>query len=114
MKNTPDRSLESSLNFLNELFGPNPPRRVGGGLWDGTLWPDEKPRAATFVLKHPESLHAMFSAGTEKGLAGSAAGFARARLALYQTLLVKPDEHGESRLPLTRADWYEHGSQRTE
>ncbi len=27
------------------------------------------------------------------------------RLNVYQTLLAKPD-HGASRLPLTRADWY--------
>jgi cyclopropane-fatty-acyl-phospholipid synthase len=38
-------------------------------------------------------------------MAGSAYGFRTARLNLYQTLLAKPGR-GESRLPLTRADWY--------
>jgi cyclopropane-fatty-acyl-phospholipid synthase len=40
-------------------------------------------------------------------MAGSARGFARGRLALYQTLLSKPDGRGHSQLPLTRRDWYE-------
>jgi cyclopropane-fatty-acyl-phospholipid synthase len=39
-------------------------------------------------------------------MAGSAHGFARGRLAVYQTLLSKPDSQGQSRLPLTRRDWY--------
>ncbi len=39
-------------------------------------------------------------------MAGSAHGFTSGRLNLYQVLLVKPDEHGRSGLPLTRADWY--------
>jgi cyclopropane-fatty-acyl-phospholipid synthase len=38
-------------------------------------------------------------------LAGSAHAFLRGRLGLYQTLLAKP-VCGESRLPLTREDWY--------
>ncbi|HEY6873204.1 MAG TPA: cyclopropane-fatty-acyl-phospholipid synthase family protein [Geobacteraceae bacterium] len=38
-------------------------------------------------------------------LAGSAHGFDRGRVNLYQTLLVKPDR-GKSGQPLTRADWY--------
>ena len=40
-------------------------------------------------------------------LAASAHGFACGRLAVYQTLLSKPDRHGHSHLPLTRRDWYE-------
>lgn len=39
-------------------------------------------------------------------MAGSARGFERGHLALYQVLLAKPDKHGGARLPLTRADWY--------
>ncbi len=39
-------------------------------------------------------------------MAGSARGFARGRLAIYQTLLAKPDAAGEAHLPLTRRDWY--------
>jgi len=37
---------------------------------------------------------------------GSAHGFATGRLNVYQALLVKPDERGQSGLPLTRKDWY--------
>lgn len=39
-------------------------------------------------------------------MAGSAQGFATGRHNIYQTLLVKPDERGQSGLPLTRVDWY--------
>jgi cyclopropane-fatty-acyl-phospholipid synthase len=38
-------------------------------------------------------------------MAGSVYGFSTGRLNLYQALLVKPDQQGHSRLPLTRADW---------
>jgi cyclopropane-fatty-acyl-phospholipid synthase len=37
---------------------------------------------------------------------GSAYGFTAGRLNVYQTLLVKPGDRGQSGLPLTRADWY--------
>jgi len=39
-------------------------------------------------------------------MSGSAHGFTRGRLNVYQTLLVKPDAGGRSNLPLSRADWY--------
>ncbi len=39
-------------------------------------------------------------------LAGSAHGFRRGHLAVYQTLLTKLDESGSENLPLTRRDWY--------
>ncbi|MEO6970597.1 MAG: cyclopropane-fatty-acyl-phospholipid synthase family protein [Chthoniobacterales bacterium] len=39
-------------------------------------------------------------------LAGSAHGFRRGHLAVYQTLLTKLDESGSGNLPLTRRDWY--------
>lgn len=38
-------------------------------------------------------------------MAGSAAAFRRGDIAVYQVLLSRP-ERGQSRLPLTRADWY--------
>jgi cyclopropane-fatty-acyl-phospholipid synthase len=40
-------------------------------------------------------------------MAGSAHGFAHGDLAIYQTLLAKPDAGGHARLPLTRSDWYD-------
>ena len=39
-------------------------------------------------------------------MAGSARGFAQGKLAVYQTLLAKPDRSGVVGLPLTRSDWY--------
>lgn len=42
-------------------------------------------------------------------MSGSAHAFQTGRLNVYQTLLSKAD-HGESRLPLTREDWYAVGS----
>lgn len=39
-------------------------------------------------------------------MSGSAYGFTKGRLNIYQTLLVKPTHQGESKLPLTRQDWY--------
>jgi cyclopropane-fatty-acyl-phospholipid synthase len=40
-------------------------------------------------------------------LAGSAYGFRVGHLNLYQTLFVKPDDQGNSGLPLTRRAWYQ-------
>ena len=39
-------------------------------------------------------------------MSGSAHGFSAARLNVYQALLVRPGERGQSGLSLTRADWY--------
>lgn len=39
-------------------------------------------------------------------MAGSAHGFARGQMAVYQVLLSKPDAGGRAQLPLTRRDWY--------
>jgi cyclopropane-fatty-acyl-phospholipid synthase len=39
-------------------------------------------------------------------MSGSAYGFSTGSLNVYQALLVKPNETGQSGLPLTRADWY--------
>jgi len=40
-------------------------------------------------------------------MSGSANGFARGRISVYQALLSKPGARGASGLPLTRADWYQ-------
>jgi cyclopropane-fatty-acyl-phospholipid synthase len=42
-------------------------------------------------------------------MAGSAAAFHRGDIAVYQVLLSRPD-HGRSRLPLVREDWYATGT----
>lgn len=64
-------------------------------------------------LKRLEANHEMASQLTDETTyrtwqlnhAGSAVGFQTGRLNIYQTLMIKP-VNGESRLPLTRADWY--------
>jgi cyclopropane-fatty-acyl-phospholipid synthase len=57
-----------SLSVLDELIGRKPDGAVGARLWDGTRWPDERPRAATLVLRHPGALRAMFLHASEIAL----------------------------------------------
>ena len=61
--------IAASVRFLGELFTGAPMELVSFRLWDGSLWPDDKPRPSTIVLRHPGSLRAMFSSGSEKGMA---------------------------------------------
>ena len=58
-----------TLKILEDLLPKNPESKVGVRLWDGSLWPDEQPRAATIVLNHPGALKAMFHSMNEVGLA---------------------------------------------
>ncbi len=69
MTETITQEIEAAVRFLEELFDSAPLHRVSFRLWDGTLWPDEKARPVTLVLKHSAALREMFGAGTEKGLA---------------------------------------------
>ena len=62
---------EASIRFLEKLFAAAPLEKVSFRLWEGTEWPDAKPRPATIVLQHPGALRAMFSSGTEMGMAGA-------------------------------------------
>src|SRR5437870_7294672 len=65
-----EKSLEEkTLHVLSEIFSDCALEKVGVRLWDGTAWPDERPRAAILVLKRPEALGRMFLPGTEVGLA---------------------------------------------
>src|SRR5207248_1497567 len=64
-KNVEDRTR----HVLREIFGDCSLDKVGVRLWDGTAWPDERPRAAVLALKHPGALGQMFLPGTEVGLA---------------------------------------------
>lgn len=65
---TIEPGTETTISFLNKLLGGTPLRHVTIRLWDGTLWPDDQPRAATFVLKHPGALREMLAPGTAKGI----------------------------------------------
>src|SRR6266480_2254476 len=60
---------EKTRHVLSEIFAGCRLDNLGVRLWDGTTWPDERPRAAVLALKHPDSLGRMFLPGTEVGLA---------------------------------------------
>ena len=61
--------IRRTLDMLRQLFPKAATGNVSFQLWDGSLWPDEKARAATIELRHRDAIRAMFSSGTEKGLA---------------------------------------------
>jgi len=58
-----------TLSFLARLFPKAASGNVSFKLWDGSIWPDERPRFAMVELKHPYAIHSMFAKGTEIGLA---------------------------------------------
>ena len=43
--------IEQTVRMLADLFSHAMPEKVSFKLWDGTMWPDHEPRAATIVLK---------------------------------------------------------------
>ncbi|GAG05256.1 unnamed protein product, partial [marine sediment metagenome] len=63
------RAKSITLALLEDLLPKGPDSEVGVRFWDGSLWPDEQPRAATIVLNHPGALKSMFSSMSEVGLA---------------------------------------------
>lgn len=58
-----------TLQLLDEVFSPAGAKHVSVHLWNGRIWPDDSPRPATLVLKHPGALRSMLAQGTEVGLA---------------------------------------------
>jgi cyclopropane-fatty-acyl-phospholipid synthase len=54
-----------TIDILQSVLAEEHLKDAGVRLWDGSLWPDERPRPTTVVLKHPGSLRAMFVGGTE-------------------------------------------------
>ena len=60
---------ERTRHVLSEIFAGCSLDKVGVRLWDGTAWPDQRPRAAMLALKHSGALGRMFLPGTEVGLA---------------------------------------------
>jgi cyclopropane-fatty-acyl-phospholipid synthase len=60
---------EKTRNLLSEIFAGWSLNDVGLRLWDGSTWPDDRPRAAILALKHSEALGRMFLPATEVGLA---------------------------------------------
>ncbi|MEJ2558833.1 MAG: cyclopropane-fatty-acyl-phospholipid synthase [Anaerolineae bacterium] len=64
-----DEATRLTCHLLDELFAGDRSPNVSVRLWNGTCWPDEAPRPATIVLKHPGALRKMFLPGTELSLA---------------------------------------------
>src|ERR1700720_3721899 len=64
-----DSIKERTCCVLNEILGGCSLDKVAVRLWDGSTWPDERPRAAILALKPPGALGRMFLPGTEVGLA---------------------------------------------
>jgi cyclopropane-fatty-acyl-phospholipid synthase len=60
---------ERTRHVLSEIFAGCSLDKVGVRLWDGTAWPDQRPRAAMLALKNSGALGRMFLPGTEVGLA---------------------------------------------
>src|SRR5439155_16865879 len=60
---------ERTRHILSEIFANCSLEKIGVRLWDSTAWPDERPRNAMLVLRHPGALGRMFLPGTEVGLA---------------------------------------------
>lgn len=59
---------DATVGLLDRLLAHRSLENVSIRLWDGTLWPDARPRAATVVLKHPGALRSMLAAGHAKGI----------------------------------------------
>jgi cyclopropane-fatty-acyl-phospholipid synthase len=60
--------VQLTLRLLDELFSSHSDQFTVR-LWNGTTWPDDRPRQATLVLNHPGALRAMLLPGTEIALA---------------------------------------------
>src|SRR5688572_19451841 len=65
----PAQETEVTIGLLRRFFPRAAEGNVSFRLWEGTMWPDERSRSATIILHHPDAVRAMFSAGTEKGVA---------------------------------------------
>src|SRR5712691_3356578 len=66
---SPANVRERTRDALDEIFNGCSLDNVGVRLWDGTSWPDDRPRGTILALKHPEALSRMFLPGSEVGLA---------------------------------------------
>lgn len=64
-----EREKLISLQILESLFPGDASTEIGVRFWDGSPWPDERPRPTTVVLKHPGALRSMFLPANEVNLA---------------------------------------------
>ncbi|HID88575.1 MAG TPA: class I SAM-dependent methyltransferase, partial [Anaerolineae bacterium] len=61
--------IELTRKLLGETLDGEATRSIRVRLWDGTYWPDDRPRPTTLVLNHPGALRQMFLPGDEVSLA---------------------------------------------
>ncbi len=54
------KPARATLAVLGDVLGEYRPRDFDVRLWDGTIWPGDRPPRFTIVLAHPWSLRAMF------------------------------------------------------
>jgi len=62
-------AVRLTIEILERLLGPDGLPGLTVRLWEGTLWPDEKARAATLVLNRPSALKEMLAGGSEVAVA---------------------------------------------
>src|SRR5690348_9671852 len=67
-----DQAVQTTLSFLQDLFGLSSQHNFAVRLWDGTTWQPETGREApprfTLVLQHPGALRSMFLPPNELNL----------------------------------------------
>jgi len=68
IKSTSVNAKKLTLHVLEELIPNSLKDCLTIQLWDGTLWPDDKPRRTTIILNHPGALRAMFLGANEVAL----------------------------------------------
>jgi len=61
--------VQITRSLLEEVLDGGARETVGVRLWDGTRWPDDRPRRVTLVLNHPGALRQMLLSGDEVALA---------------------------------------------
>ena len=64
-----ENPAEVTRKILAKVLDEEARRAINVRLWDGTYWPDDRPRRATLALNHPGALRQMFLPGDEVSLA---------------------------------------------
>ena len=65
---TPEDAVQRTQALIESLFAGHRDE-IAVRLWEGTVWPDDTPKAATIVLHHPATLSQMFRRANEVALA---------------------------------------------
>ena len=96
------RAKRTTLRLLDALVPRQLTGAVGIRLWDGTRWPDARPRATTVALNFPGALRTIFGSGSELGMGE---GYLRNEFDIegdIENVLLLADQLGLNRLGLGR------------